>query len=541
MADDSTGKSIADAYRNWTDDAATARPSAGASIADAYRAQAATTPPAAKSWQDEYFPAPTQAQLGDVVPQADNPLSRIIGAGAEGFRTGPRIIDQPAIDQAERAGPVGYYINSPLMQVANLPLRGLGAVFKGGQATIDEALKPLNPLLGTNFSRDIAALPEAFPFGFSALRPPGRPPIPEAPPPGPRFVSEVTAPLRPPDMTDAARINQLVEHAVNEEQPAVGPPMARGPLTQETVQPAPSSGAQAAGAAQPAATSGTIPITSDAAKAVASAYYNTFDRAAQEGGSLTPQATNKFIASVEAAAPKPGIGQAVAGKNTITDLVERLQDYKNQPMSLQDAHVVDQQLGNLITAEYSKTGVSGIGRELQSIQHNFRDQLSNPEAGDVVSGQAGLDALAPARKAYSQAMKLDTIERIQERANMTDNPSTSFRTQIRTLLNNDRMSRGFSGEEIDALRAAANRGAAATALHVLGSRLIPIISGSTGTGAGFFGAGPVGAFLGATTGAAAGHVLNEAARAGENALATRRLRNAYTVLGKSVPPHPLQP
>jgi hypothetical protein len=266
-----------------------------------------------------------------------------------------------------------------------------------------------------------------------------------------------------------------------------------------------------------------VPTTSDGARAIAKAYYDRFDKAAQDGGSLNPQATDRFIASVEAAAPPPGIGQAVAGKNAITDLVERLQDYKGQPMSLQDAHVVDQQLGNLISAEYSRTGVSSIGRQLQDIQQKFREQLSNPEAGDVVAGQAGLDALAPARKAYSQAMKLDTIERIQQRADMTDNPTTSFRTQIRTLLTNDRLSRGFSDEEKAALQDAANRGVAGSALHLMGSRLIPIITGSAGGG---------------ITGAALGYGLNEAARAGANALAARRLQNAYTILGKSVPPTP---
>ena len=266
-----------------------------------------------------------------------------------------------------------------------------------------------------------------------------------------------------------------------------------------------------------------VPTTSDGARAIAKAYYDRFDKAAQDGGSLNPQATDRFIASVEEAAPPPGIGQAVAGKNAITDLVERLQDHKGQPMSLQDALVVDQQLGNLISAEYSRTGVSSIGRQLQDIQQKFRDQLSNPEAGDVVSGQAGLDALAPARKAYSQAMKLDTIERIQERALQTDNPTTSFRAQLRTLLSNDRMSRGFSEEEKAALKDAANRGVAGSALHLMGSRLIPIISGSTGGG---------------VFGAAVGYGLNEAARAGAGALAARRLQNAYTILGKSVPPNP---
>jgi len=56
MADQSTGASIADAYRTWTPDAA-APASAGASIADAYRTQQGTdTPPPATS--GSWFPAP---------------------------------------------------------------------------------------------------------------------------------------------------------------------------------------------------------------------------------------------------------------------------------------------------------------------------------------------------------------------------------------------------------------------------------------------------------------------------------------------------
>jgi hypothetical protein len=421
----------------------------------------------------------------------------------------------------------GEHLLSSLIQY---PINQLIGVGQGpGGLTINPATNTLGQTPESLAATTFFASPLRFSGSGPANQfvPPGS--LERAPIPG-----DTAANIINPDA--AARIRAAQGEQVQIAQPTVSTPFNTPPTEANATPPGPTSlptGVPVNQMAPTIATDGSVappppqgppvPTTSDGARAIAKAYYDRFDKAAQDGGSLNPQATDRFIASVEAAAPPPGIGQAVAGKNAITDLVERLQDYKGQPMSLQDAHVVDQQLGNLISAEYSRTGVSSIGRQLQDIQQKFREQLSNPVAGDVVSGQAGLDALAPARKAYSQAMKLDTIERIQERADMTDNPTTSFRTQIRTLLTNDRLSRGFSDEEKTALQDAANRGVAGQVLHLMGSRLIPIITGSAGGG---------------ITGAAIGYGLNEAARAGQNALAARRLQNAYTILGKSVPPTP---
>ncbi len=274
----------------------------------------------------------------------------------------------------------------------------------------------------------------------------------------------------------------------------------------------------------------TSATTSEAARSVATDYYRTFDKAKQDGGSLAPAATNRFIASVEAAAPAPGIGQAVAGKNAITDMAGRLQPYKDKPMTLEDVQTIDRQFGSLISENFRTN--PDMARQLQDLQHGFRDQTSNPAPGDVVGGQAGLDALAPARKAYQQSMKMETLERIQQRANDTDNPTTSVRTQVRTLLNNDRMSRGWTDEEKAALRRAADRGVIDEVLHITGSRLGPIVAGGVGSIGGFF--GTVGA-------AAAAHVIGKSARYIENARAASRMQNAYEVLGRSVPPRPMAP
>ncbi len=242
---------------------------------------------------------------------------------------------------------------------------------------------------------------------------------------------------------------------------------------------------------------------------------------------MAPAATNKFIANVEAAAPTPGIGQAVAGKNAITDMVERLQPYKDKPMTLEDVQTIDRQFGSLISENFRTN--PDMARQLQNLQHDFRDQVSNPAPGDVVGGQAGLDALAPARKAYQQSMKMETLERIQQRANDTANPTTSVQTQVRTLLNNDRMSRGWTDEEKAAVRRGAERGYVGDALHLVGNRLVPIIAGGVGSSGGFFGA---------VTAMGTAHVLGEGARYLQNARAASRMQNAYSVLGRGVPSRP---
>ena len=117
-----------------------------------------------------------QAIVGTVsaeaVPSLVTPegVGRILQAGKEGWEgvTLPRVPSQY----------VTAPIYNPLLAGAETMLGAGSAILRGGQQTVQEVLTPLNPQL----ARDVAALPEAFPFGAGNLRPPVRPPIPEAPP-----------------------------------------------------------------------------------------------------------------------------------------------------------------------------------------------------------------------------------------------------------------------------------------------------------------------------------------------------------------------
>ncbi len=444
--------------------------------------------------RDALAPAPNTT-YGDIVPLAkDNTTGEIRLAL-------PNMIRSPLIGLTQEGG-----------QAIINPDTGTLGITPEAQAVAGFAASPLRggptPAIPARLAAREAPLSPA--FQENAFTPMATARVAETPPGAPVTVPGPTTPnaFAPAASTEAAPVS------------ATGIPRTAPPPTPPA--------ASTEGA--PASATSAAPTTSDAARSVATDYYRTFDKAAQDGGSMAPAATNKFIASVEAAAPTPGIGQAVAGKNVITDLVERLQPYKDKPMTLQDVQDIDRQMGSLITENFRTN--PDMARQLQDLQHGFRDQTSNPAPGDVVGGQAGLDALAPARKAYQQSMKMETLERIQQRANDTDNPTTSVRTQVRTLLNNDRMSRGWTDEEKAALRSAADRGAIDAALHMVGSRLVPYVAAGVGSSGGFFGT---------VASAATAHWLGGVARNVQNTRAASRMDNAMAVLGRSVPPRPIAP
>lgn len=270
-------------------------------------------------------------------------------------------------------------------------------------------------------------------------------------------------------------------------------------------------------------TSFPIPQTSDDAKKIASIYYTQADKA---GGELTPEFANKFVDKAQNLAPQTPEGQAVVGNSAITDMAARLEALRDKPISLAGAQEIDEGIGNLIDKEWSPQGLSKDGKNLLDLQSTFRDSIRNAGPVDTVGGTEGFDALKNARGAYSQAMKMQDLERIQSRAAMTDNPATGVKSGIRTLLSNPTRSRGYSPEEISALQDAGNRGALGGILHVFGSRLIPLATGAAGT---------PGGVLGALGGAAAGYGASTLMRNAASALQAKRLSNALSTLGEGVP------
>lgn len=421
--------------------------------------------------------------------------SRVMGAigrgAAEGFGseplTGHTILSPEAqawMDARQREGGFGGFMAGLGSTVAgdignggNLLLRGGNALFRGAQAGVMQGgAEAGDPQLG----RDLAAMPEAFmgmPGGLG----------------GPRSTAEVL-----PGRAAMER-NRLVEPGAIE-RPYPGPPPA---------------------ADVP------VPKTAAEAKSIASAYY---DKAERDGGTLTPAFANKFVEAANRLAPQSEAGLAVAGETPITALAGRLEALRDQPISLRGAQEIDEALSGLIDKEFGVKGLSKDGKALMDLQSDFREMIRNAGPDDVSGGTSGFDALVQGRRAWAQAMKMDDLERIQQRAEGTDNPATGIKSGIRVLLANRSRVRGYSPEEITALKQAQERGVTGGLLHVFGSRLIP----QAAAVGGFFGSGPVAAAVAGT----ASHFVASGLRSGATKLQANRLANAVQTLGKGVPPNP---
>ena len=217
-------------------------------------------PPKVAPTQDEYSGAPVSSDVAEVDPNA-SAVGRIGQAIVQGA-SAPPFLTPEAKAQAERVNQgssvAGFNLASPVVTLSELPFRALNALSGGlGQLAYETG----NVIGGPSLGRDFFMGNQLAPF---VAGPPGvkrGPFATEAPRPRapalsvPSFISERTAPLREPGMSNADRIQQLVEHSVNEEQPSVGPPMARGPLTEEAPPPQPTAGETAppgtAGASAP--------------------------------------------------------------------------------------------------------------------------------------------------------------------------------------------------------------------------------------------------------------------------------------------------
>jgi hypothetical protein len=436
-----------------------------------------------------------------IAPIVNPVLDLFEGTGLETSMGGENAPLAGKVSPAATALLLGARMGNPVEQLRN-PSLGAGGDLRLGAP---EARPPSTGVLGVG--GDLRAAPLGPEFTAHPLSPEGREAV--------RAVTEPT-----PTPTPAA------QPAPEAAPPSAAPSTPTGiPVVRpETPPPA------APSAPAPVPTDlGPMPGTSAYAKQVASNYYKIAD---QSGGTLAPQFTNKFVDAVASADKQTEAGRATVGQTEVNKLADRLQAIKDQPMTLQAAQEVDEGIGSLITKEFGVKGLSADGTKLLQIQHEFRDMIENAGPGDVTGGDAGFDALAPARKAWAQSRKLDDLERIQQRAELTDNPATSIRTQIRTLITNRTKARGYSPEEIAALKDAAERGMVGGALHVFGSRLLPLVAGGIGLSH-----GPVSAAIHA----AVAQPVASALRAGATGIATRRLNRAAQTIGEGVPSNPLAP
>lgn len=271
--------------------------------------------------------------------------------------------------------------------------------------------------------------------------------------------------------------------------------------------------------------------TSDAVKQMARASYKKAD---EVGGTLSPDFANKVYDTIDSMKPQTEHGIATTGQNALAQLADDWKPLRDKPITLQAAQEMDEGLSQRIDGHVDRvTGkLDKEGQQLYNVQTQFRNAIKDATPNDIVGGKKiapmeAFDALNDGRNYWSTALRIGDMERILQRASMTDNPATSIKAGFRTLANNPSRMVGYTSSEKAAINRAAKSGVIGGTLRtVLGSRLIGTTLGAAMGGTG----GP----LGIAAGAAAGVAQSAMARAAAEALQRGRAKKVIKTISRRV-------
>ena len=220
--------------------------------------------------------------------------------------------------------------------------------------------------------------------------------------------------------------------------------------------------------------------SSEEFKQASSVAYQMADDA---GGSLLPRTTNKFLdKAIKEISPQTKAGKLLGKGSPVNQILENLEQLRGKRISLQEAQEVDEFIGDAIDSfvEMGKPNKQGV--KLIKLQDALRKTIEEAQPIDIAGGKVGFDALKEGRRLWGKAAKMRDIEKIITRAEMMDNPAAGIKSGFRTMYNNPSRMRGFSKEEREAVKKAAESGVFTDILRTAGSRLLPIIGGATGAG-----------------------------------------------------------
>jgi hypothetical protein len=250
---------------------------------------------------------------------------------------------------------------------------------------------------------------------------------------------------------------------------------------------------------------------------------NMYKQAESLGGNFKPEFSDKFIEKIQSFKPQSKIAQEFAGDSEFTSALKRLEGIKGKAMTLSDANALDKEFTKQLSKPAYTTPLGKLtedGKQLFEIQSEFRNLISNVDDSLISGGKEGINALKEARGLWSKSRKLSDIEAIIERASMTDNPATSIKSGFRALATNKRRLKGYSPDEVKAIKKAASTGVLADTLRIFGSRLIPVIAAGSSGGIGM---------------TAASAAASNISRGGASRLQTMRAQNVANVITGNQP------
>lgn len=245
----------------------------------------------------------------------------------------------------------------------------------------------------------------------------------------------------------------------------------------------------------------------------------------KSGVTANPSAVNDFLNQANnVGAQNPQLLLA-HGPDEVTKYINGLNNLQNQPMTLQTAQALDQDLRDAATKSY-RSGDSSIGVRYDAMRQSLKDNIfNNPDPNQYSGGQKGFYAIQEGNRLYSQASKAEEIEGAVQKGMMTDVPSTGIKNQMKALstsiINNG--PQGWNQAQVAAINNAAKYGMVTPALKTMGSKLLgPLIGEHVGNTIG----GPIGGIVGA----GAGYVAGEPFRAAATALQKARAMNVMKTI-----------
>lgn len=247
----------------------------------------------------------------------------------------------------------------------------------------------------------------------------------------------------------------------------------------------------------------------------------SYDLAEKLGGKQGVGFTDELIDYAKNIAPTDPYARIGRGTLASDSFIEELAAFKGKPMTLANAEALDKNLTNKIadTFDVQKGTYNDTGKELINLQSKFRDMIETNDKY-IEGGKEGFDAYKKGRSEWAAARRMDDVEDIFRRAEMTNNPATSIKAGFRNLAMNKKRLQGYTKKEIHLIESAAKSNLAADTLRtVLGSRLIGTMVGASGGGLG---------------GAAAGAAASAAARGAASKFAVQRGEKVAREIGKRV-------
>lgn len=222
-----------------------------------------------------------------------------------------------------------------------------------------------------------------------------------------------------------------------------------------------------------------VPKTAEEMRAAASAAYPDSQKVI-----LNSQASQDAATGVEGSLLQGGKLNARLHGDTMSILQDMKDDAAKGSLSLRDLHQYRQLFGQAVNNNLHPNGnmkpdAMMANKAIDAIDDTIENAAKDPSK---LSGGSPAD-IAQWQKAqtmWSQAARMDEIERIIERAKLTDNAATSMRTGFRNLYMNRKRMRGFTDDQADLIKTAAQSSLPVEAMRTLGSRLLNVAGVASG-------------------------------------------------------------